>query len=165
MASAASASEEPPPSGYYHYTLRVLSDDCSPKLAAFETKGQMVFAHATSQGVVLNVPLIVAPGGVIARSDVMATPGYTRKHMTKTVPCAKADVRDTLMTKTVSRTLVVLEETTEHSDASTCTTPGPPACTTRVQIRLALEEAKCEPTCAATADMTKTPPQFVCKCP
>jgi hypothetical protein len=160
-----SAPEGPPPSGYYRYTLRVVADNCTPKLTSFEKKGQMVFARTTSKGLVLNVPILMAPNGVIARRDVHAEPGGTYKNLVKTSPCVTADVRHTLVIKSVSRSLVVLEETSEYLDASTCTPPGPPACTTRVEIRFALEEAKCEAICAATANMTKTPPQFVCKCP
>src|SRR5215468_2344582 len=54
--------DSPPPSGFYRYALHVVSDDCTPALASFEQNGMMVFAHTTSKGVVLNVPLVVKSG-------------------------------------------------------------------------------------------------------
>ena len=164
-ASPASTAEGSPPSGFYRYALHVVSDDCTPAMQNVEEKAMMVFAHTTSKGLVLNVPLGVQPGGAIARSDIEATVGKTILHATKNAACPAADVRRTLVVKDVSRSLVVLDETFEHMDASSCAPPGPKACTSRVEIRLTLEEAKCEATCGATVDMTKKPPQFVCKCP
>src|SRR5205807_6086016 len=80
--SAASSNGAPPPSGLYHYTMHVVSDDCTPATQPIEEKGMMVFAHATAKGLLLNVPMIVQPtstGGVvtIARTDLEATPGIT----------------------------------------------------------------------------------------
>ena len=155
----------PPPSGFYHYALRVVSDDCTPALQPFEEKSVMVFAHTTPKGVVLNVPLVMQNGSAIARSDVDATPGATRRHVTKNGACAADDVHHTLITKDASRALVVLDETSEHLDRSACAPPGPPACASHVEIRLTLQEAKCEASCGATVDMTKKPPEMVCKCP
>lgn len=163
--TSASANAVTPPSGFYRYALHVVSDDCTPAMQNVELDRMMVFAHATTNGLVLNVPLVLQPGAPIARIDLKAEVGGTIRHTTKNAPCPVADVRHTLVVKDVRRTLVVLEETTEQMGAPSCTPPGPKACTTRAEIRLMLEEAKCEATCAATVDMTKKPPEMVCTCP
>jgi hypothetical protein len=155
----------PPPSGYYRLVTRVLSDTCTPAAKPVVQDRVMVLAHTTPKGVLLNVPLGTFGVSANARSDIVTEPGATWKNTNKSINCTGADLRTTLVVKDVSRSLVVLSETTEHLDGSSCNPPGPPACTTNVEVRLTLQEARCEASCAVTVDMTTNPPQMKCKCP
>lgn len=138
-----------PPTGNYEVTVKVVSDDCTPRYAPPPAWQVFVDAKAGAGRAQVNVPLSALPPTTqtrtAARSVFVVMPAAPLTHRNDAIACGPAS--RTFEVIRASREGFTLAISTVYGERASCEKEQPAKCTTKIEQVYRLTELVCAAQC------------------